>query len=297
MFITLAAVVVLIITLWWLVHTRGHPLGSPKYHQWTASAQDGGLDSYANEDVYRHFAGRLELQDGPTDVVDMLYCITMPSRREYAIEQANKLGMRMKIMDAITPDDLTMRDYQSMSATFNPLNHMYRKITKLPVALSFFTCYYDAYVNKYNTIMVIEDDIRYVASVEEIHDTISKFKGWPLSLMYVGACYYGPHNIKRGSTKMDDNLYIAANDGMILCNHALVMKQSFIKDFMERQTSVYYSTMNDHTLDNYRRENRIPTVIPKNSYIIQNREDMGSNNENIISKFLSWSVPELFISN
>lgn len=290
MFVTIATVVALIITMTWVMHTKG----SPRYHQWAKNKRDGGLTSYANADVYNHFSDRLELHDGPTDVVDMLYCITMPSRREYAIEQAQRLNMRMKVMDAITPNDLTLQDYRNMSATLSVTSQMFRRITKLPVALSFFTCYYDAYVNGYETIMLIEDDIKFMTSVEEIHDAIRTFKDTITPLMYVGACYYRQGVIREGSVKVADNLYIAANNSLLLCNHALVMKKSFIQAYMERQPSVYYSTVNDHTLNNYRKQNRIPTMIAKDSYIIQNREDMGSNNENKLSTFLSWSVADMF---
>merc|ERR1712110_881168 len=111
----------------------------------------------------------------------MIYGIYMPERYDYTKKMINEFGQNYKSFKAITPDDLTENDYHTLSQTFDPKDRkfgvetIYKKKTKLPVALSFFMCYYDAYINKYNFTMVLEDDIKYGVEMTQITKAIRDF--------------------------------------------------------------------------------------------------------------------------
>ena len=84
----------------------------------------------------------------------MVYCMVMPNRLGYAKQKMGELNTTYKLFNAVQKEDLAIVDYTHMSHTFEKKNQgYYHKFTKLPVSLSFFMCYYDAYLNGYDTIM------------------------------------------------------------------------------------------------------------------------------------------------
>ena len=58
------------------------------------------------------------------------------------------------------------------------------------------------------------------------------------------------------------------------------MKKSFIKEYMTRNEVTYWRHRNDHTLSDYLRDHGIKKIVTPKAFIVQNREEMGSNNEN-----------------
>jgi hypothetical protein len=239
----------------------------------------------ANEDflpnnVYNRFKNRFEIvqHDNKNVEVDMIYCICMPQRRDYAKKMVGMLQTPYKLFNAIKPDDLSTEDYTRLSQTYVESNkHLYKQWTKIPVALSFFTCYYDAYKNGYDTILVLEDDIRYKVSLDKIYGAIRDFKQVDSEILFLGYCWA---NCGMTYQHISEHLYIAPYNTEMLCNHALVMKKSFIKAYMERDEVTFWRHRNDHTLSTYLIKNKINKCVTSPVYIDQNREKLGSTNHN-----------------
>lgn len=231
--------------------------------------------------MYERFAPKFE-EHGNGDEgmgVDMVYAIAMPDRLSYIRGKLGEMRTRYKLFHAVKPDDLTKEDYEGMSATFDSRNKMmYKRMTKLPVCLSFFMCYYDAYVRGYDTILVLEDDIKFTVSLDRIRQAIGEFKKVDAAkVMFLGYCWA---NCDKEYTQITENLHRAPRDTQLLCNHALVMKKTFISAYMERPNPTFWDNRNDHTLSNFLRDEDVFKVVPKKAYINQNRAEMGSNNEN-----------------
>ena len=234
---------------------------------------------YTPRGVYERFRGKFE-EHGHGDIgpTDMVYVIAMPERISYIEGKLSEMNTRYKLLHAVKPDDLNKDDYERMSETFNPKNKMlYNRMTKLPVCLSFFMCYYDAYVHGYDTILVLEDDIKYNVSLDRIKQAIDEFKKIDAEILFLGYCWA---NCDKEYTQITENLFRAPKETQLLCNHALVIKNSFIKKYMEREKPTYWKNRNDHTLSNYLRDNDIFKCVPSKAYINQNRAELGSNNEN-----------------
>ena len=237
---------------------------------------------YTPNGVYARFKDRFEDVEGSGDgPVDMVYVICMPSRKNYAKRVVGRLGAKFRVLNAITPKELTPSDYQALSETLNPRNKMlYKKMTKLPVCLSFFMCYYDAYTRGYETIAVFEDDIKYEVSIDRIKRTIAEFNKTSCEICFLGYCWSNCKRIREEATMITENLYEAPRSVQLLCNHALVIKKSFLERYMSRKNAVYWNNRNDHTLSDYLRDNGVKKCIPPKAFVNQNREQMGSFNEN-----------------
>lgn len=248
---------------------------SPDIVPVTAPSED-----YLPNNVYNRFKNRFKMikHENHNLDVDMVYCISMPQRKKYITQMLEQLQTPYKMFDAIKPSDLSVQDYTRLSQTYSPTNlHLYRQWTKLPVALSFFMCYYDAYLNGYETVMFLEDDIKYMVSLDKIYAAVKDFKSTDCEVLFLGYCWA---NCGMTYPNITEHLYRAPIDTQMLCNHALVMKESFLKRFMERDEVTFWRHRNDHTLSDYIQYNKINKCVTSPAYISQNRSELGSNNKN-----------------
>ena len=236
---------------------------------------------YNRNMLYRRFKSRFEMVSGRDKLgVDMIYCITMKNREDYVRKQMGGLGCPYKMFHAITPNDLSYLDYFVMSSTYIPYRNpgIYRKFTRLPVGLSFFMCYLDAYKNGYKTIMVLEDDIKFNTSIEELKKTIGEWKSTYCKIMYMGYCHL---NCKKASYKeLTPTVYQVVSEQKMVCNHALLIKREMLEKYFQIFHFWYMDRQNDNVLDRFVRSNNIPRCVPPRGYIQQNVHMLGSNNEN-----------------
>jgi len=234
---------------------------------------------YTPKGIYRRFKHKFKpVGESGSNELDMIYCICMPSRVEYATEQLKAFGQKYKLLDAIKPDDLTSDDYRNLSETFNPQNkHLYKQMTKLCVCLSFFMCYYDAYKNGFETILIVEDDIKYQVSIAQIFEAIRQFKTTDGQIMFLGYCW---SNCDKPFTQLTEHVWRAPKDAQLLCNHALVCKREFLTRYMERDGVVYWKHRNDHTLSDWLSDTDTSKCVTTKAFINQNRAELGSNNGN-----------------
>jgi GR25 family glycosyltransferase involved in LPS biosynthesis len=230
--------------------------------------------------TYNRFKYRFEYVKGTDDLpVDMVYCISMPDRINYVEKQMKTIGTSYKLFHAISPKDLNTLDYFLMSTTYWPKSDIRYKFTKLPVALSFFMCYYDAYVNGYKSICIFEDDIKLKVNVSEISDLIKQFKETDKNILFMGYCIMKKCK-KENFTQISPDIYTVSPKSDILCNHAMVMKRDLFARYVNRSPFLFYFVQNDRTLSNYILKNNIERCVPKHTYIDQNFAELGTNNGN-----------------
>jgi hypothetical protein len=200
----------------------------------------------------------------------------MPDRIDHVTQKMKELGGDYKLFSAIRPDLLGYIDYLTMSPTYIPGFKSFTKKSKLCVALSFFMCYYDAYLNGYDSICVFEDDIDFPQGTPNIKKSIQEFKNIPeFEVFYMGYCrvpcnMVTPHRV---STNLLDMTGIR-----IACNQGLCMKRSFLKKYTSGP--LFYLIHNDETLTYFCIRNGIGVVVPNKELVSQRRKEMGSNNGN-----------------
>jgi len=202
-------------------------------------------------------------------IVDKVYCIAMPQRKEYITKKMNELGTSYTLLNAVTPKDLSKTDYEQLSETYKPENKlMYEKMTKLPLQVSFTVCMLDALKNNYETIIIFEDDITIEKDIETIKKGIEQFKNSKYNLFYMG--YASP--VCSGFTLVQDSDELVEVNTMVYCTHAIVYKQSVLPNILD---TVYPMT------DYY--DNLLLTVpykcVPNTIYFDQAREELGSLNQ------------------
>ena len=211
----------------------------------------------------------------------------MKSRHSYAVQKLKYLNSAFKIFSAITPKDLTKDDYIKYSATYNETNqqfnrwrNVYGKLTKLPVSISFFMCYFDAYLNDYKSIAVFEDDIMFNATVSDINTAIFELTAADHQLLYLGYCHIQCEAARKKGRKLSNLLFKLHDRTRAVCNHALIWRRELLRKFMERDSVVYWTHTNDNTLDLWTQDQNISKVVTKYDFVSQDRDNMGSFNAN-----------------
>ena len=239
-----------------------------------------------NGRIYNRFKSRFEINGHGVFPTSMVYCICMPNRLGYARKQMSTLGTQYKLLHAISPKELNILDYMTMSPNvyINPRSKVFMKYTKLAVDLSFFMCFYDAYLNGYDSITIFEDDIEFEASPNQIKSLVTEFLETKQEILFLGYCW---HNCKNKSKhkQVSQNIYQIPFKSSIFCNHALSMKKGFISKYIKSFPFPFYTTTNDHSLSTYMIRNKIKKAIPRRAVVSQNysllKSNNGNNNENI----------------
>ena len=235
--------------------------------------------------IYSRFKSRFEIIGGKSPFpTTMVYCISMPDRIDYVKKQMEKLETPYKLLHAISPKQLSIIDYLTISPNvhLNPFSRLFKRFTKLPVSLSFFMCYYDAYLNGYDSISIFEDDIMFDVSPGEIKKLTSEFVDSDQEVLFLGYCWHKCKN-KTEYKQVSPNLYQTPPRKGILCNHALAMKREFFAKYVNRSPIIFYTRTNDKTLSRYMVRHNTKKAIPIEPVVFQNVPLLGSNNENINS--------------
>jgi hypothetical protein len=197
----------------------------------------------------------------------------MPKRKDYIMNKMKQLGTSYTLMNAVTPDDLTHEDYEHLSDTYNPRNKlMYKKMTKLPLQVSFTMCMLDAIKNNYETIIIFEDDISIEKDIETIKKGIEEFKLSDYNLFYMGYCTTECKYWLRDEDY--EELVDVDVDSGINCAHAIVYKKSILPKVLDTiyPMDMYY----DNLLELVPKK-----CVPASIYFDQDRKNMGSLNEDL----------------
>ena len=229
--------------------------------------------------VYNRYKSRFNFIKNTNDLpVDMVYCISMPNRIDYMTKKMEEIGTSYTMFNAISPKDINILDYLTMmSITYIPGHKHFKKMTKLPVALSFFMCYYDAYLKGYDSICIFEDDIHFPHGKDKLVPTLKEWKDSNADVLFLGYCHLKCHG---GFKQISNNLMEVPNSHRIVCNHAVAMKRDFFSRYVNSSPFLFWSAENDSVLSSYMKRNNVSKAIPKQPIVYQNVSELGSNNEN-----------------
>jgi len=200
------------------------------------------------------------------NIVDCTYCIVMPIRKDYMIKEINKIKFNCRFFDAITPKDLTDQDIRVLSSTFefSFLNiAFYNKKTKLALQLSHTMCYIDSILNKYDTVIIFEDDI-ISNDLSELPAAIEQFKQSKFEMFYLGYCYLNSNNTR------DIDKYLIPVNKEVYCTHAICYKVKYLPNIINFIYIMYKPI--DIMLEYYNNKYKNKICISKYVFFNQNDE-------------------------
>jgi len=242
--------------------------------------------SYENtqlvDSLYNRFKNRIHLVLGNDNLssVDMVYVITMPQRKDYITSQMNSLGITFTYFDAITPQDLTQEDYDTLSYTNKPGTRIYKKYTRLCVLLSFIMCFIDAIKKGYSTIVLFEDDLSILVDKPLLNESLAEFGKSNLDAFYMGYCFLNCNQLVTNYKNL-----VELSDPNLICGHSFAVKTRILPELVKFCFPM--TTASDELFRDYYIKNNIKVAVPRSVFFTQNRESLGSLNQ-------STPDPELF---
>jgi hypothetical protein len=225
--------------------------------------------------LYQSFEKKFSYHRGPRgDLVDAIYCIVMPDRKNYMKRVLSQLGYNYHLLDAVTPADINQSTYKTLAGTDF---FRYTKKTRLPLQLSFTMCYLNAIKKGYSTIIVFEDDITVNVNNRVLEDSIKEFKNSKYSMFYMGYCYL---NCNQPFQKGESSLINVPDYSKLWCAHSICYKVKYLEDLIDY---LYPMTEEfDVQLVNFIKRYSYRVCIPKEVYFSQDK-GFGTNNETLNS--------------
>jgi hypothetical protein len=228
--------------------------------------------------IYERFKNRFTIvkNNKTLNGVDMVYVITMPKRKAYITEQINKLGVTARYFNAVTPDDLSENDYNTLSNINEMNSDIYHKYTRLAVLLSFIMCFIDSLKQGYSTIVVFEDDILINVKHELLNESLMEFQKSPLDVFYMGYCFLNCGQLlylNKYSTLVE------LSDRNLLCCHSMCIKTRILPGLIDFCFPMRNNS--DELFRNYYILAGVRVCVPRSVYFTQNRTSLESLNESI----------------
>jgi hypothetical protein len=198
----------------------------------------------------------------------------MPTRMDYITNEMSKLGTTIHYFDAITPKDLTMDDYSTLSTINNPKSYIYKKYTRLAVLLSFLMCFMDSVERKYKTIIIFEDDVVINVPIDTLRQSLTDFHESSFDIFYMGYCFL--------KCRQPVNRYkslIGLTNPNLLCCQAMCIKTDVLPGLVDYCLPMKYNS--DELFRNYYKEKGVKVCVPPIVYFTQNRKNLSSENQSI----------------
>lgn len=228
--------------------------------------------------VLHNFQKRVKRSE-PSELegVDCIYCIYLPDRKEYVENTLRKYGIKKYTMvEACTPKDLTYQHYNKLSTTFDLASALYSKTTKLAVHMSYLICMYNAMINKYDTILIFEDDIYFEKNLSEMTRYIQNFVNNNYGdVFFLGYCWL---NCNTKVKLLDKDIGLLPKNTKILCKHGIVHRTRYFEDFFKEHKKLNITS--DNYFSNYFIKKNLDICILRQPIVFQERETIKSQNGN-----------------
>ena len=204
-------------------------------------------------------------------VVDCIYCIVMPKRKNYMISVFDKMKLNYTFFNAITPSDISPYEYKVLSSTNNKNSKLYNHPTRLPLQLSFTMCYIDAIKKGYNTIIIFEDDVVVKVDTRTLIESISAFKKSKYVFFYMGYCWMNCNQ------QFTIEKLINVPNKELFCCHSICYKVKYLPSLIK---SMYPMNDNlDNNIVNFIKKNNYKVCVPTTTFFDQNRSILGTLND------------------
>jgi len=231
----------------------------------------------SNESIYDRFKSRFVNSGRGKQLpgVDCVYVITMPQRKDYISQQIDSLGINAVYFEAIKPQDIKPEEYNELTLINKTHSRIYGKYTRFAVLLSFLMCFIHSVENGYSTILIFEDDMKPLVTLETLINSIAEFNKSDLEVFYMGYCFL---NCRQRVGKNYDYLVELTNPDLLCC-HSLCIKTSVLPDLIK--WCIPMTTNSDELFRNFYLKNGVKVCVPKSVYFTQNRKDLNSLNESV----------------
>ena len=207
--------------------------------------------------------------------IDCVYVITMPQRKDYIAQQIDGLGIKAVYFDAIKPQDIRPQEYNELTLVNDPKSRIYGKYTRFAVLVSFLMCFIHSLENGYSTILIFEDDMKPLVTLETLTNSIAEFNNSYLDIFYMGYCFL---NCRQRVGK-NYNYLVELTNPDLLCCHSMCVKTRVLPDLIK--SCIPMTTNSDELFRNFYVKNGVKACVPKSVYFTQNRKALNSLNESI----------------
>ena len=229
------------------------------------------------ERLYQQFKDRFVSSDDgilPAEV-EQVYCICSDQRKEYIQNQLMRFGLGITYFKGIFPEDLTLKEYNTLSCTNKNMCTIYKKNTKLPVQLSFVMCMMDAIKKGHKTIIIFEDDIIINVDRDTLNESLKEFAASSYEMFYMGYCMM---SCNQEFDKTQYKYIVEVPDKHLVCHHAIAMKTTNFRKILDFLFPMMETK--DRNFRTYFKKFGTQVCVPKFSYFDQERTIHGSMNEN-----------------
>ena len=227
--------------------------------------------------IYDRFKSRFvrSTQGQQLPGVDCVYVITMPQRKEYISQQINSLGLNAVYFEAVKPQDITPAEYNQLTLVNDPKSRIYGKYTRFAVLLSFLMCFIHSLENGYSNIVIFEDDMKPLVTLETLTNSVTEFNESSLDIFYMGYCFL---NCRQRIGK-NYNYLVELTQPDLLCCHSMCVKTRILPKLIDY--CIPMTTNSDELFRDFYVKNKIKVCVPKSIYFTQNRKGLDSLNESI----------------
>lgn len=222
-----------------------------------------------------------------------VYCISLDCRFTQIQSRLQSFGFIENVIyfKAIETHELTLKDYQRLSSIHligpniipchlcdkvNAHHNLYHKHSKLCVHLSYcITLTYALEHSQHNYILILEDDVYFDVSLDELNSYISKFIEMDYDVCYLGFCY-----CKNGKALLEINqqkLVLLPSNQSISCKHAILYKRDYLKQLVNDFFPLIYAS--DVHFNHLHILNQAKVCIPDRALIFQDRNQFHSMNQ------------------
>lgn len=255
-------VFIIIIIVWFAIRRYQH-------HQFVDSIKHKQKQEV--ETLYTKFETRFSNSGEGTlpNNTDCIYCIYSDKRKQHIKDTFNQLGLDVTYFKGIFPDDITDKEYDTLSCTNTKEGTctIANKKSRLPVQLSFVMCMMNAIKNGYKNIIIFEDDIDVQVDRDTLEKSLGEFYNSSYDMFYMGYCLMSCLQ----SFDKNKHKYIAeVPNKKLLCHHAIAMKTNVFHELLEFLFPMIIQK--DHAFKAYFKHYDRSVCVPKKSYFNQRRD-------------------------
>jgi hypothetical protein len=189
----------------------------------------------------------------------------------------NKIQVFLTIADKMVeqPQDITPAEYNQLTLVNDPKSRIYGKYTRFAVLLSFLMCFIHSLENGYSNIVIFEDDMKPLVTLETLTNSVTEFNESSLDIFYMGYCFL---NCRQRIGK-NYNYLVELTQPDLLCCHSMCVKTRILPKLIDY--CIPMTTNSDELFRDFYVKNKIKVCVPKSIYFTQNRKGLDSLNESI----------------
>ena len=210
-----------------------------------------------------------------------VYVIYVENRKDHITETLRPLTFpHVWFARAILPSDLTAEEYDTLSLTSDEASSIYNQPSKLAVHMSYMMCLYHAILQRYENVLLFEDDIYFACSVQQFTSVVNRFCQERIyDVCYLGYCLCREcENIVPDNSSNNITFLSLPPRHFILCKHAIIYSVAYVRQIFNDLLPL--TQPSDHVFNRTNIQHGGKVSIPSQALVFQDRKNIISLNGN-----------------